>query len=253
MVRINSSELMTTPLPVRCDPRMGAVNASSGTSARSFTTDRLISSKSSPGIAAPDLCQHRASSKRVPILCQVPLLERHHSALMFRVAAWLITLGQDTGLIVLGDYLVLLRGLVPAPNHPLDVDLRSLAVDQPVQIHIRVHGAPWREQKQYGEIVGGDELGEGAERQVHAPLVEPQAFAHQRGGRLAVLGLRFVALADRSLQQQAQMGGLRTIVDRAYGPSPARRAGLPSFDGRQVLLDGIGGTRARSRPRSAHG
>src|ERR1700730_15054925 len=50
MVRINPLESMTTPLPVRCDPNMPAVNASSGTSARSLTTDRLIASKSGPDI-----------------------------------------------------------------------------------------------------------------------------------------------------------------------------------------------------------
>src|SRR6202522_301333 len=247
MVRINPSELMTTPLPVRCDPRMGAVNASSGTSARSVTTDRLMPSKSSPGIAAPDLSQCSASSERVTILCQVPLLKSHHPALMFRIAARLIVLGQDTGLIVLRDYLVLFRGLVPTPNHPLDVDLLRIAVDQPVQIHVRVHGATRREQKQYGEIVGGDKLGEGAEREVHPPLVKSQAFAHQRGDRPAVLALCFVALADRSLQQQAQMGGLRAIVDGAYGPPQTRRAGFPCLDGRQVFFDGIGGAGARSR------
>src|SRR5271156_5147138 len=111
MVRINPSALMTTPLPVRCDPRMGAVNASSGMSARSVTTDRLIPSKSSPGIVAPELCRRRASSKRVAILCQVPLLKRYHPAFMFGIAAWLITLGQDTGLVVLRNGLVLIRGL----------------------------------------------------------------------------------------------------------------------------------------------
>src|ERR1700733_12700641 len=145
MVRISPSELMTTPLPVRWDPRMAAVNASSGTSARSFTTDRLIPSKSSAGIAAPDCLPHCASSQRVPKLPQVPLLKRHHPALMLRIAAWPIALGQDPGLIVLRDDFVLFGRLVPAPNHPLHVDFRGLAVDQPVQIHVRVHGATRRE------------------------------------------------------------------------------------------------------------
>src|SRR5580698_9545622 len=144
MVRISPSALMTTPLPVRWDPRMAAVNASSGTSARSLTTDRLIPCKSSPGIAAPDFVSRCASSQLVPKLCQVPLLERHHPAFMLRIAAWLIPFGQDAGLIVLRDDLVLFGRLVPAPNHPLHVDFRGLAVDQPVQIHVGVHGATRR-------------------------------------------------------------------------------------------------------------
>src|ERR1700704_7162110 len=124
MVRINPSELMTTPLPVRCEPRILAVNASSGTSARSLTTDRLISSKSRPGIAAPHFNRRCPSRQRIPKLRQVPLLEGHPGALMFRVAARPIMLRQDAGLIVLRDQLVLLRRLVPAPNHSFDVDVR---------------------------------------------------------------------------------------------------------------------------------
>src|SRR3981189_1156997 len=112
MVNINPSALMTTPLPVRCNPKMPAVNASSGTSARSFTTDRLIPSTSSPGIAAPEI-QLTSQLKRMSELCQVPLLKRHDPTLVFRVSARLIMLRQDTGLVVLRDHLVPFPGILP--------------------------------------------------------------------------------------------------------------------------------------------
>src|SRR5439155_8815528 len=137
MVKTNPLASMTTPLPVRCEPKMPAVKASSGTSARSFTTDRLIPSKSSPDIAAPQFRPPRASRQRMSKLGQVPLLKRHHPALVFRVSAGLIVLRQDSGLIVLRNLLVLFCGLVPTPDHPLDVDLRGIAVDQPKEVHIR--------------------------------------------------------------------------------------------------------------------
>src|ERR1700722_16946273 len=41
MVKINPSELMTMPLPTRSIPRIPAVNAFSGTTARNLTIDRL--------------------------------------------------------------------------------------------------------------------------------------------------------------------------------------------------------------------
>src|SRR5664279_4915477 len=140
MVRINPSELMTTPLPVRWEPKTLAVNASSGTSARSFNTDRLMASKSSPGIAAPR-SDRRCAPKGMPKLRQVPLLKRHDPTLMLGVTARLIMLRQDPRLVVLRDLLVLLRGLIPAPDHSLDVGLRRIAVDQPIKVHIGTHGA----------------------------------------------------------------------------------------------------------------
>src|SRR3984893_18082265 len=39
---MSPAESMTTPLPMRCEPKMPAVNASSGTSARSLITERLM-------------------------------------------------------------------------------------------------------------------------------------------------------------------------------------------------------------------
>jgi len=77
----------------------------------------------------------------MPKLGQVPLLKRHNPALVLRVAAGLIMLGQNSGLIVLRDHLVLFRRLVPAPNHSLDVDFRGIAVDEPIEIDVREHRA----------------------------------------------------------------------------------------------------------------
>src|ERR1700687_5545689 len=44
MVKINPSELMTMPLPMRSNPKIPAVNAFSGTTARNLTIDRLRAS-----------------------------------------------------------------------------------------------------------------------------------------------------------------------------------------------------------------
>ena len=86
------------------------------------------------------------------------MVKSHHAPLVLGVAAGPIALRQNAGLVVLGDDLVLFRRLVPAPNHLLDIHLGCLAVDEPIQIHIRVQRAARREQEQDGEVVGRDEL-----------------------------------------------------------------------------------------------
>ena len=81
-----------------------------------------------------------------PELSRVPLLKGDDAPLVIGIASGPVTRGEDAGLIVLGDHLVLLGGLIPAPDHFRHIDFGRPAVHQPIKIHVGMQGVARREQ-----------------------------------------------------------------------------------------------------------